>query len=206
MLTITQTGHGAAACKSARLVDRTHFPDMAPEAAWDLIVAATKERELDDVKDAVQIYVKANPDTTYVQLEEAFRAQDVGIWLIAIEKPYLAPTLTNMDLQGNMDKTYTVTYRFSPKPTRPRERDVWPETPEQNLERLADAGEVVDRGVSKCSNCNELGHSSKYCPEEKQETNTIKVVKCYNCDGEGHRVRDCTDDPDPFPHYLSCLC
>jgi hypothetical protein len=171
---------------------------MTAEAAWELIVDAIKERELDDVKDAVQIYVKASPDTTYVQLEEAFRSQDVGVWLIAIEKPYMAPTLTNMDLQGNMDKKYTVTYRFSPKPTRPREREVWPESPEKNLERLADAGEVVDRGISKCTNCNELGHSSKFCPEEKRDTDTIKIVKCYNCDGEGHRVRDCKDIPEHF--------
>ena len=139
----------------------------------------------------MQIYVKASPETTYVELEEAFRNQALDVWLIAIEKPYLAPTLTNMDLQGHMDKKYTVTYRFSPKPTRPREREVWPDTPEQNLERLADAGEVVDRGVTKCNNCNELGHSSKFCPEEKRESETVRTVKCYNCDGEGHRVRDC---------------
>lgn len=179
---------------------------MTPEAAWNLIVASVKGRELDDVKDAVQIYVKANPDTTYLQLEEAFRTQEVGVWLIAIEKPYLAPTLTNMDLQGNMGKKHTVTYRFGARPTRPRERDVWPETPEQNLERLADAGEVVDRGLTKCTNCNELGHSSKYCTEEKHETPTVKVVKCYNCDGEGHRIRDCTDSPGPLPPYLRYLC
>jgi hypothetical protein len=181
------------------VVDRSTYPDITGEAAWDLIVTAARERELDDVKDAVQTYCKANPDTTYVELEEAFRTQGVGVWLIAIEKPYMAPTLTNMDLQGHLDKTYTVTYRFSSKPTRPREREVWPETPEQNLQRLADAGEVVDRGVTKCSNCNELGHSPRDCPEEKMETDTVKVVKCYNCDGEGHRVRDCTENPQPFP-------
>ena len=178
---------------------------MTSEAAWELLVKASKERELDDVKDAVQIYIKANPDTTYVQLEEAFRNQDVGVWLIAIEKPQLPATMTHMDLQGNLDKKYTVTYRFGPKPTRPRERAVWPETPEQNMERLADAGEVVDRGVSKCSNCNELGHSSKFCPQEKQETDTVKVVKCYNCEGEGHRMRDCIDRLSPLRCRVSSL-
>lgn len=177
---------------------------MTAEAAWDLIVNAARERELDDVKDAVQMYVKASPDTTYIQLEEAFRSQEVAVWLIAIEKPYMVPTMTNMDLQGNLDKKYTVTYRFSPKPTRPREREFWPESPEKNLERLADAGEVVDRGLSKCSNCNELGHSAKFCLEEKRETDTVKAVKCYNCDGEGHRVRDCTCQLDPFVVAYPC--
>ncbi len=28
-----------------------------------------------------------------------------------------------------------------------------PSTPEENLERLADAGEVVPRGIPKCQNC-----------------------------------------------------
>jgi hypothetical protein len=174
---------------------------MSPDDAWEEIKAAVKDRELDDAKAAVQTYLKAAPDTTYVQLEEAFRNQDVGLFLIAIEKPYLATTMTNMDLQGNMDKKYTVTYRFSPTAPRPREREVWPKTPEKNMERLKDAGEVVDRGLPKCNNCNELGHISKQCTEEKRETNTVTVIKCYNCDGEGHRVRDC---PTPRVDKFAC--
>lgn len=137
------------------------------------------------------MYVKSLPETTYMDLEDGFRAQNMGLYLIGIERPHLAPTLTNMDLQGHLDKKYTVTYRFSDKPPRPRERDVWPASPEENKERLADAGEVVDRGIPKCSNCEELGHTSKNCTEEKRDNMDKAVVKCYNCDEEGHRVRDC---------------
>jgi hypothetical protein len=54
-----------------------------------------------------------------------------------------------------------------------------------------DAGEPVDRGIPKCSNCDQLGHISKSCPEEKQENADRAEVKCFNCDEVGHRVRDC---------------
>jgi hypothetical protein len=182
--------HIASECKGARKVDRNQYADLTVEAAWGNIAKAVENREIDEVKEAIQVYVKAIPDTTYVQLEEAFRTQDLKLWLIAIEKTHLATTLTNMDLQGNLEKKYTVTYRFDPKPPRPRERAVWPSSPEENLTRLQDAGEVVERGIPKCRNCDEMGHISKNCPQEKQEK-TITTVKCYNCDGEGHRVRDC---------------
>lgn len=102
----------------------------------------------------------------------------------------LAITYTNMDLQGNLDKKYTVSYRLSPKHQRPKEKDAWPKTPEENLTRLADAGEAVDRGIPKCSNCEQLGHTMKACREEKRDTDQTQV-KCFNCEEVGHRVRDC---------------
>ncbi|KAI1140457.1 hypothetical protein F5Y05DRAFT_318806 [Hypoxylon sp. FL0543] len=94
-----------------------------------------------------------------------------------------------MDLQGNLDKTYRVHLRWSNKPLRPRELQLWP-TPEQNVERLRDAGETVERGLPKCTNCHELGHISKRCPQEKVERERT-VIMCFNCDQLGHRVRDC---------------
>ncbi len=94
-----------------------------------------------------------------------------------------------MDLQGNLDKKYSVTWRWSDKAARPKEKDIWP-TPEENAERLLDAGEPVDRGVVKCANCDQLGHMKSKCPEEPNEVDR-PAVKCYNCEGVGHRVRDC---------------
>jgi hypothetical protein len=94
-----------------------------------------------------------------------------------------------VDLQGNLDKKYSVSWRWSDKAARPKEKDGWPTT-EENLERLQDAGEPVDRGIVKCSNCEQLGHMKAKCPEEPNEVDR-PVVKCYNCDEIGHRVRDC---------------
>jgi hypothetical protein len=102
-----------------------------------------------------------------------------------------------VDLQGNLDKKYSVTWRWSDKPARPKEKDSWP-TAAENAERLQDAGEPVDRGIVKCSNCEQLGHMKAKCPEEPNEVDR-PVVKCYNCDEIGHRVRDCKLG------YLICL-
>lgn len=160
-----------------------------------MIINAVKEREIDDVKEAVQVYVKSSPETTFADLEQAFRDQDVKLWLIAIEKP-LSSTLTNMNLQGQLEKKYTVTYRFQWNPPRPRDRQVWPKDVEENLERLKDAGEVAGRGLPKCRRCNELGHTTKACTEEKAEPENVHDIKCYNCDSVGHRVRDCKSSED----------
>ncbi|SPQ20895.1 3302d475-c616-4072-a63d-5381d86d92d5 [Thermothielavioides terrestris] len=194
-----ESGHTVSQCKGARKIDRSHLPDMSTEEAWALIKRAVKEREIDDIKEAIQIYVKSAPETTYPELERGFRAQGLGLWLIAVEK-VLADTFTNMDLQGNLGKKYTVTYRFQWNPPRPRDRERWPKDVDENLERLKDAGEVVYGGLPKCSNCDEVGHISKSCPQEKVEKNVVEIM-CYNCGEKGHRVRDC-----PIPRVDKFAC
>lgn len=137
-------------CENPRKLDYSEVPDVPAEEAWGKIEAAAEERDLDEVKEAAQMYFKACPEATYVDIEKGFRSLDIGVFLIAIEKE-LALTYTNCDLQGNLDKTYTVNWRFSEKPGRPKEAEVWPESIEENLKRLEDAGVPVDRGVPKWS-------------------------------------------------------
>lgn len=189
-LTILFPGHTVSQCEGARKVDRDHLPDMSTEEAWELIKRAVKERDIDDVKEAIQTYVKSSPETTYSELERAFRDQDVPVWLIAIEK-VLAVTLTNMDLQGHLGKKHTVTYRFQWNPPRPRDRELWPKGVDENIERLKDAGEVVYGGLPRCNNCDEVGHISKSCPQDKIEKANAITITCFNCGEDGHRVRDC---------------
>lgn len=195
-----ETGHTVSQCKNSRKIDRDHLADMPTEEAWTLIKRAVKERDIDDVKEAIQIYVKSSPNATYADLERAFRAQDVPLWLIAIEKT-LASTFTNMDLQGCLGKTYTVTYRFQWNPPRPRDREVWPKDVDENIERLGDAGEVVYGGLPKCGNCDEIGHIAKSCPQEKVEKANAFEIMCFNCSEPGHRVRDC---PTPRVDRFAC--
>ncbi|KAH8811849.1 hypothetical protein F5884DRAFT_292586 [Xylogone sp. PMI_703] len=194
-----QEGHTILECKNPRKIDRSDIEDVQPDAAWNELKAAAAEGDIDDVKIAVAKYIKAIPTCTYIELEKAFRAENINVYLIAVEKE-LAATYTNMDLQGNLDRKYTVSWRLSDKPKRPKEKDVWP-TPEENLERLSDAGEPVDRGMPKCQNCNALGHTSKFCKEEKVENNDRPSVLCYNCNEVGHRVRDC---PIPREDRFAC--
>ncbi|KAH8671083.1 hypothetical protein BX600DRAFT_238347 [Xylariales sp. PMI_506] len=155
-----------------------------------MLINAVKEKDLDEVKAAIQKYVKSTPNLTYTALEAAFRQQDIGLYIIAVEKPQMSGALTNMDLQGNLGKKYQVTYRFDPRPMRAREAQFFPKDTEENSERLKDAGEPVNRGLQKCNNCNEYGHTAKFCTQEKVEKEHI-VVKCFNCNEEGHRVRNC---------------
>jgi hypothetical protein len=177
-------------CKNPRTIDRSGIDDVDADTAWDMIAAAAKEQDMDDVKDAIQKYLKSQPTLTYLELETAFRSQGIDIYVIAVKKPSMLGALTNMDLQGNLNKTYQVTYRFDKRPIRAREAPNWPESDEDNLERLKDAGEPVNRGLTKCNNCDEYGHMSKSCPQDKVDRNQL-AIKCFNCEEEGHRVRDC---------------
>ncbi|KAK4456946.1 hypothetical protein QBC42DRAFT_189805, partial [Cladorrhinum samala] len=192
--------HAAATCQNARVINRDDIEDKTIDEAWEMIAAAVTERDIDDIKHAVQVYIKANPTCTYQNLQKAFRQQGTGIWLVALEKPNAIATLTNMDLQGKVGKKYTVTYRLQFQPQRPREREGWPKSEEENYERLADAGELVPSYVPKCKNCDELGHMARSCPQEKVEVERV-LIKCYNCDEVGHRVRDC---PTPRVDKFAC--
>lgn len=177
-------------CQNARKIDRSHIADVTPEAALAKIRQAAAERDAEDAKEGIQEYIKAcDGNVTYKDLQEMFIHENINLWLVATERS-LIDIFTNMDLQGNTGKKFTVSYRFSEKPERPREVDMWPQGREELLNRLDDAGEPVDCGKPKCANCNELGHIAKHCTQEKIEM-TSKVTTCYNCGGENHRVRDC---------------
>lgn len=112
------------------------------------------------------------PDLTYHQLEEGFRTQNMNTYLIAFvsgeiritmqqqqlknmsqEKAELPITHTIINLQGELDKKYQVGFYFSAKPRRANAAQGWPSSPEENLERLKDAGLPYDRGVPKCGRC-----------------------------------------------------
>lgn len=62
-------------------------------------------------------------------------------------------THTYVNLQGELDKTYKVGFHLSPKPKRETAKPGWPETPEDNLVRLKDAGLPMERGIPKCQRC-----------------------------------------------------
>jgi hypothetical protein len=61
--------------------------------------------------------------------------------------------MTIVDLQGNLNREYVVGFYFSLKPRRPKFATGFPESEEENLVRLANAGFVEERGIPKCSRC-----------------------------------------------------
>ena len=66
---------------------------------------------------------------------------------------------TLIDLQGNLDKKYTVAFYRGPNSPRNILNDRWPDSPEDNIERLANAGVSCNRYVVKCRNCDGICNS-----------------------------------------------
>ncbi|KOS20218.1 ATP-dependent RNA helicase glh-4 [Escovopsis weberi] len=196
-----QEGHMRNQCENARRVNRDQVADTTPEAAWEKLKQAAAERDVDDAKEAIQEYVKSlQGAVTYREIQEALIDQGISIWLIATQRP-LNNIFTNMDLQGNVGKKYSISYRLSNSPERPREMDGWPTSNDEILTRLDDAGEVVDSGKTKCHNCGKLGHAAKVCTQERVERSDRPKIVCSNCNNEGHRVRDC---PQPRVDKFAC--
>ncbi|KAI8403246.1 hypothetical protein FOFC_16683 [Fusarium oxysporum] len=195
------SGHMRKNCEKPRKINRDHVADVSADDAWNKIKQAAIKRDVDDAKEAVEEYIKAvDGDITYRQLQEALIDQGIGLWLIPTERS-LIQVFTNMDLQGHIDKKYTISYRFVEQADRPRELEGWPKSRDELLSRLDDAGEVVDRGVPLCLNCKELGHISKFCTQEKTERSDAVKISCFNCGADGHRVRDC---PEPRVDKNAC--
>jgi hypothetical protein len=203
-------------------MDLSHVPDKTIAEAWAMMKQASDGREIGEFKEvsavhvkssdsvtklpnsqAVQILSKAMPELTYPQLEKECRARKLKVYLIAMEKEH-GDTYTVVNMQGEIEKKYCVFYFTSDKPQRPTMKERWPESADENMERLGDAGVAVDRGVPKCNNCesslptmspntnaisgDKLGHQSRVCPEEKV-TIERAAITCALCGEEGHRVR-----------------
>ncbi|KAI5299518.1 hypothetical protein KEM56_003182, partial [Ascosphaera pollenicola] len=186
-----QEGHKTLDCTANRVFDLTTIPDKMPEEAWEMMRKASAEREMDDFRDAFKIYSKACPTQTLPEIEQKMREAKFKVHLIALEK-LESDVHVLVNLQGRLGCKYVVGFYFSEKPHRANLKDRWPESPEANLERLADAGFPMDRQVPKCGNCNELGHIAKHCKQERAAIERVEI-KCVNCHQGGHRVRDCPE-------------
>jgi hypothetical protein len=57
---------------------------LTSEEAWEALVAADKEKDLDDFKVYFLEYVRNNKSLTFVDLEKKFREEELGVYLIAM--------------------------------------------------------------------------------------------------------------------------
>ncbi|KAJ5659655.1 hypothetical protein N7507_006106, partial [Penicillium longicatenatum] len=182
-------GHQAMVCKAPRKFDLNNVADRLPEEAWGMMKAAGTDTI--EFRSALQVYTKAVPNATYVDIEKKMREEKFPLYTIAVENE-VADVFTLIDLQGNLDRRYTVSFYRGPDSPRNALNARWPEGPAKNLERLADSGQPYDRQVLKCRNCDEMGHSAKNCKQERTEAERTQI-KCSNCEAIGHRVRDCPE-------------
>ncbi|KAI5203547.1 hypothetical protein E4T38_05125 [Aureobasidium subglaciale] len=188
------TGHSAASCEERMNIYPDNLPTPADaDEAWDKLVNADTNDDVDDFIQAFWVYCKVAPELTLVQLEECFRETGFVYYLIAKEQTVSSKVHTNVDLQGNPDKTYQISFQKTSKPRRAILAEGWPKTPQENLERLQDAGFSVDNLKPYCRNCEQVGHINKNCTQEPQVVEKPKVT-CSNCSADGHYVRDC---PEP---------
>nr|POF01295.1 cellular nucleic acid-binding protein like [Quercus suber] len=173
-----EEGHVATDCTINRMIAEMFdmgIKDVSSEEAWRMVEVADDDKDLDDIKQ---------------ELESTFRETDMNTYLIAKQQE-VSETQTIINLQGKQGQTYVVSFQFSAKPRRAKMAEGWPSSAEENHERLAEAGRVVNSMIPKCNNCDQMGHNTRECPEDKVER-VIMAITCANCNEEGHRARDCT--------------
>ena len=101
---------------------------------------------------AILTYAKAFPELTFEELEGTFREAEMNTHLIAKQQA-VSDTHTIVNLQGQNDQKYVVSVQFSEKPRRAKFAEGWPESNDENLTRLSEAGFIMDGMVTKCRNC-----------------------------------------------------
>ena len=60
---------------------------MSSDEAWNALVSADGEEDLDDFKVYFLEYVRSNKDLSFVDLENKFRAEGLSVYLIAMVLP-----------------------------------------------------------------------------------------------------------------------
>lgn len=190
-------GHTSATCSVNRVfldLASLGIKDLPIEEAWEMLEKADKERDVDEIKQYILSYAKAYPDVTLQDLEKTFRDNKMNTYLIATEKA-VSKTHSIVNLQGKAEQKYVVSVQFSAQPRRAKMAESWPESPAQNLERLAEAGFPLDGKVVVCDSCKEVGHIRKSCPNGGDSAESTAKVMCVHCNEAGHRARDCNNRP-----------
>lgn len=60
------------------------IPDMTTDEAWQMMVTASGERDIDDFKMATRAYLKSDRGATFADLESRCREAKLSIYLIAL--------------------------------------------------------------------------------------------------------------------------
>ncbi|KAF1931185.1 uncharacterized protein M421DRAFT_341654 [Didymella exigua CBS 183.55] len=154
-------GHKALECKERRLIDWDGVPELEAEEAWAKLIDAAKEKDLDGFRTCLKAYARAVVEHFVLpDVEAALREDGLPVFLVALRQE-IAVNMTIVDVIGNPEREFVLTIQLSEKPRRAKMAQGWPKDAAENLQRLASAGFIQDRGVPLCSNCGELGHVRK---------------------------------------------
>jgi hypothetical protein len=88
----------------------------------------------------------------------------------------LQPTLTIVNMKGEPNQEFCLLFRESPNPQVIYDENGWPESPEENMERLKKCGVEVDRKVLFCRRCKGKFH---LIPSSSELTNNHRNWTCH---------------------------
>ena len=186
------------------MLDWTHHPEVESEEAWEQLQKADVTKDIDDIREAFEIYCRNTPTAELQAIEQRLRAEEMNLHLVAMEKD-LPSNKTNVDLQNNMDRTYSVVLQLSARSKRSKQMtSMLASSAEENFARLADCGFIVKSPIPVCFKCSCKGHRSAECTSDIIPEQSRKVIIiCSNCGEEGHRLRVC---PQPRKDDLCRNC
>ncbi|CAG8800620.1 18006_t:CDS:2, partial [Racocetra persica] len=174
---------------------------MSSEEAWEQLLKADKEKDIDDFKEAFEEYAKATPDENFQSIEKKLRAANCIGRIIALEREGIPLTKCLIDLQGNTGKKYVATLIMGSPDRLPRTAGSRARDEGENVEWLADAGFMRDDREPACFNCREKGHITKLCPEDRRHNSYAETRKnilgdrgCFKCGSTEHQARDCDNE------------
>lgn len=71
-------------CTENRKFDLNGVPDKMPDEAWAVLKQASDERDLADFREGLNIYSKAVPQATFVDIENKLRETNLNVYLIGM--------------------------------------------------------------------------------------------------------------------------
>ncbi|CAG8465105.1 3966_t:CDS:10 [Diversispora eburnea] len=208
--------HLAIKCPSRQLQkpspwDNPNPTNLTSDEAWNKLLQADKERDVDDFKDAFEEYAKSSSELTFQEIERQLRASNCKGRLVALEREELPLTKCLVDLQGvTEDKKYVVQIVMGPPSRLARTAGRRAGSDEENIEWLSQAGFLRDDVVPTCFNCKKKGHITKECQEPRRDRGGGggRGRDCYNCGSTEHQARECDseDRGDGQKGYRSQTC
>jgi hypothetical protein len=84
-----QEGHKALDCDQRRVVDWTGVPEVDAADAWTALVDAARDKDLDAFRICLRAYARSlDTEFNLADVEAALRADNLGVFLIAKERPF----------------------------------------------------------------------------------------------------------------------
>ncbi|CAJ0840964.1 1960_t:CDS:2 [Entrophospora sp. SA101] len=161
---------------------------ISKEEAWEKMMKADAEKNIEDFKEMFEHYSKAAPNETFQTIETNLRKAGCNTKIIALEREAIPFRKCLVDLQGNEEKRYLAVLTM-------RDPNKFPKSSgyraEQNFMWLQDSGFMKDDLTSLiCYKCKKKGHLPKDCPEPRKEYKPT-FLACQNCDSTEHITKYC---------------